>query len=128
MTNLISLAIGGAIGTLLRYLLSGLTHKYFEGVFPLGTLAVNLIGSFIIGLLWGLIEFENISPVLRTFIFVGILGSFTTLSTFTLESFNLIRDGEIKFALANILANNVLGLLLVFIGFSMARSILDLVR
>jgi len=128
MTKILSLVIGGAIGALLRYFVSGITHRYFEGVFPLGTLVVNLIGSFVIGIIWGLFEVENISPVLRTFIFIGILGSFTTMSTFTLESFNLIRDGEIKYALANILANNVLGILLVFIGFSLARAIMNLIR
>lgn len=128
MANIISLVVGGAIGALLRYFVSGMTHKYFEGIFPLGTLVVNLTGSFVIGILWGLLEIENVSPVLRTFLFVGILGSFTTMSTFTLESFNLIKDGEIKYALANILANNVLGILLVFIGFSMARSIISMIR
>ncbi len=128
MTKILSLVIGGAIGALLRYFVSGLTHRYVEGVFPLGTLVVNLIGSFVIGFVWGLFEVENLSPVLRTFIFIGILGSFTTMSTFTLESFNLIRDGEVKYALANILANNVLGILLVFIGFSMARAIMNLIR
>ena len=128
MTKIITLIIGGAMGTLLRYYVSGLSHKYFYGIFPLGTLVVNLVGSFVIGLIWGLLEIENISPVLRTFLFIGVLGGFTTFSTFTLESFNLIRDGEMKFAIANILANNVLGILLVFIGFSMARSLINIIR
>lgn len=128
MAKILSLVLGGAIGALLRYFVSGITHKYFEGVFPLGTLAVNLMGSFAIGILWGLLEIKNVSPLWRTFLFVGILGSFTTMSTFTLESFNLIRDGEIKFALANILANNVLAILLVFAGFSLTREIMSLAR
>ncbi len=128
MINVLSLVIGGVIGTLLRYLVSGITHKYCVGVFPIGTLAVNLSGSFVIGLLWGLLEIENITPAMRTFLFIGVLGSFTTMSTLTLESFNLLRDGEIRIALANVLANNVLGILLVFVGFSLARSIITLVR
>lgn len=128
MTKILSLVIGGAIGTLLRYYVSGLTHRYFEGIFPLGTLIVNLIGSFVIGILWGSLEIENISPIMRTFLFIGILGGFTTFSTFALENFNLIRDGEIKYVMANILANNVLGILLVFIGFSISRSLLNVIR
>ncbi len=69
MTKIILLLAGGAIGALTRYAVSGLSHKYFEGTFPLGTLVVNLTGSLIIGLLWGLLEAENISssiiPVLQ---------------------------------------------------------------
>ncbi len=128
MTKILTLVIGGAIGTVLRYYVSGLTHRYFEGVFPLGTLIVNLIGSFVIGVIWGSLEIENISPIIRTFLFIGILGGFTTFSTFALENFNLIRDGEIKYVVGSILANNVLGILLVFVGFSLARSIITLVR
>lgn len=60
MTKVLLLLTGGAIGTLARYGLSGLTHKFFEGTFPLGTLMVNLAGSLIIGLIWGLWESNNI--------------------------------------------------------------------
>lgn len=128
MTKFILLAAGGAIGTLLRYSLSGFTYRFFNGVFPWGTLAVNLSGSFIIGLLWGFFEIENISSNVRNFIFIGILGGFTTFSTFALECLNLFRDGEIKLALTNILASNIFGVLLVFLGFIIARNIVNLVR
>jgi CrcB protein len=128
MTKFILLAAGGAIGTILRYSISGFTYRFFNGVFPWGTLAVNLTGSFIIGLLWGLFEIENISSNVRNFIFIGILGGFTTFSTFTLESLNLFRDGEVKLALANILASNLIGIFLVFLGFIIARNIVNLVR
>ncbi len=128
MTKIILLAAGGAIGTVLRYSLSGFTYRLFNGVFPWGTLAVNLIGSFIIGLLWGLFEIETISSNVRNFVFIGILGGFTTFSTFALESFNLFRDGEIKLALTNLLASNILGILLVFAGFLIARYIVNMFR
>ena len=114
MTKFIILAAGGAIGTILRYSISGFTYRFFSGVFPWGTLAVNLTGSLIIGFLWGLFEIENISSNVRNFIFIGILGGFTTFSTFALESLNLFRDGEVKLALTNILASNILGIVLVF--------------
>ena len=128
MTKIIYIAAGGAIGTVLRYSISGLTYRFFSGVFPWGTLAVNLTGSLIIGLLWGFFEIENISSNVRNFIFIGILGGFTTFSTFALESLNLFRDGEVKLALTNILASNILGIVLVFLGFIIARNIVNLVR
>ncbi len=128
MTKYIMLATGGAIGTLLRYTLSGFTYKFLNGGFPWGTLFVNLVGCFIIGLLWGVFEVENLSANLRNFVFVGILGGFTTFSTFALESFSLLRDGEVKFALLNILASNILGILLVFAGFLLSRHIINFIR
>lgn len=128
MTKFIFLAAGGAIGTVLRYSLSGYTYKVSNGVFPWGTLAVNLAGSFVIGLLWGFLEIENLSSNVRNFLFIGILGGFTTFSTFALESLNLFRDGEVKLALANILASNILGIVLVFAGFFIGRYIVNLIR
>ena len=128
MTRILLLLTGGAIGTLARYGLSGLTHKYFDGTFPLGTLMVNLAGSLLIGLIWGLWEIDNISTNMRTFIFIGIFGGFTTFSSYTLETLNLFREGERNLALINILANNILGLLLVILGFIAARGVLNIIR
>lgn len=128
MFKYIMLAAGGAIGTILRYSLSGLTYKFFDGTFPWGTLFVNLAGSFAIGLLWGLFDIENISSHTRNFIFIGILGGFTTFSTFALENFSLFRDGEIRFALTNIMASNIIGIALVFAGFLLSKYIINLVR
>ncbi len=117
MLKLLFIAIGGAIGALFRYAISGMACRYLGGVFPWGTLSVNLIGSFVIGFLWGLSEKTIISSNARSFVFIGIIGSFTTFSTYSLETFNLFRDGEIKLALTNILINNVLGIALVLFGF-----------
>jgi fluoride exporter len=126
--KILLLAAGGAIGTVGRYAVSGLTHRYIEGTFPYGTLMVNTLGSLVIGLLWGIWETANFSSHMRTFIFIGILGGFTTFSTFTLETLNLFRDGEIKMAIFNVLANNLLGILMVFAGFFAARSLIQLIR
>ena len=128
MTKYFLLAAGGAIGTVLRYSLSGLTYRAANSVFPWGTLCVNLAGSFVIGLLWGIFEIQNLSSNMRTFIFIGILGGFTTFSTFTLESLNLFRDGEIRLAVTNVLASNIMGLALVFAGFLFARYVINLIR
>ena len=128
MTKYFLLATGGAIGTILRYSLSGLTYRAANSVFPFGTLSVNLAGSFVIGLLWGIFEIQNISSNVRNFIFIGILGGFTTFSTYTLESLNLFRDGEIRLAVTNVLASNIMGLVLVFAGFLFARYVINLIR
>ncbi len=120
MLKLLFIALGGAAGTLLRYGISGLGYGLSNGIFPLGTLLVNLSGSFAIGFLWGLFEGANISPVLRTTIFIGILGGYTTFSSFALESFNLFREGEYKTALINILASNIFGIGLAIGGFILA--------
>jgi CrcB protein len=128
LMKIIYLLTGGAIGTVGRYALSGLTYRYLEGTFPYGTLLVNLLGSLLIGFLWGIFETENMSPGIRNFIFIGLLGGFTTFSTYSLETLNLARDGELKLAMANILANNLGGLLLVIIGFIVANGLTKLIR
>ena len=128
MSTLIYIAIGGAAGALLRYSISGYTYKNLDGFLPWGTLAVNLIGCFAIGFLWNIFENFAYSPNTRAFIFIGILGAFTTFSTFGLESFNLIREGEIKYAVLNILVSNIAGIGLVFIGYMGSKYLFNLLR
>src|SRR5512145_1925917 len=97
-------ALGGALGSVSRYLLGTWTQSLSKSIdFPYGTLTVNLIGCFLIGLLSQLAES-------RAFVFIGILGGFTTFSSFGNETMNLLRDGETFNALANIGANVILGL------------------
>ena len=126
--KILLLLVGGAVGTLARYALSGLSHKIYEGIFPVGTLVVNLTGSLFIGLLWGLLDMGNLPANTRAFIFIGIFAGFTTFSSYTMESLNLFKDGDLKLAVINILANNILGLLMVFVGFISARGLLNLFR
>jgi len=128
MLKYILLAAGGAIGTVLRYSMSGLTYRIVNGGFPWGTLFVNLTGSFIIGFLWGIFEMQNISSNMRNFIFIGILGGFTTFSTYALESLNLFRDGELKLAMSNLFISNICGLILVFAGFMLSKHIINLIK
>jgi CrcB protein len=127
MLGLVFIAIGGGIGALLRYVISGLTHRYLDGIFAWGTLFVNLIGSFAIGFFWELVG-RLASANLRLFVFIGLLGAFTTFSTYSLETFNLLRDGEIKLGLLNILASNIFGIILVFFGFIASRYLTSLFR
>jgi len=125
MLKLLCIGLGGALGSILRYVVSGIDYKVSGGVFPVSTLVVNLSGSLVIGLLWGLFESVAISSQVRMFIFIGILGGFTTFSTFSLENFNLIRDGEHGIALMNIILSNVFGVGLVFAGYGIAKAVLN---
>ncbi|MCL4275005.1 MAG: fluoride efflux transporter CrcB [Anaerolineales bacterium] len=118
MTNILLVGIGGFIGSVLRYLLSGYVQQTAKSVgFPFGTLAVNIIGCFVIGFLAQLVEARGaFTGETRTFIFFGILGGFTTFSTFGNETFNLVRDSQMLNAFANIGANVILGLVAVWLG------------
>lgn len=126
MFKILLVVIGGGIGTLTRYLVSGLDHKYSSGVFPVNTLIVNLSGSFIIGLLWGLSERFSVSPNIRMFLFIGVLGGYTTFSTLSLETFNLLRDNEYRIAFLNIFLTNFIGIALVLTGFIISRYLTGL--
>ncbi len=126
--KIILIGIGGAIGSILRYIVSGLDYKFSYGIFPISTLVVNLSGSLAIGFLWALFEQTATSSNIRMFIFIGILGGFTTFSTFALENFNLIRDGEKNIALLNVLISTIFGILFVFIGYMLAKFLLKLLK
>ncbi|HMU94264.1 MAG TPA: fluoride efflux transporter CrcB [Anaerolineales bacterium] len=118
MTNLLLVGFGGFIGSILRYLASGYVQQISKGMgFPYGTLTVNVVGCFIIGFLAQLAETRGVfTTESRLFVFVGILGGFTTFSSFGNETFNLARDGQMMGALANIGANVIVGLLAVAAG------------
>lgn len=128
MTKLLVIAAGGALGALLRYTISGFTYQFMPHDFPWGTLCVNLVGCFMIGFLWELSNNLLVGQHLKNFVFIGGLGAFTTFSTFGLETLNLLRDGETKFAALNLLTSNLLGLALVFLGFLLGRFLFSLVR
>ena len=118
MTNILLVGFGGFIGSALRYLVGGAVQQSMKRMdFPFGTLAVNLIGCFIIGVLAQYGEtrgaFSNES---RAFIFFGLLGGFTTFSSFGNDTVNLVRESFMMNALANVGANVALGLLAVWLG------------
>ena len=121
--KLLAVALGGATGATFRYLVYHNFDRFHQSDFPWATLIVNLSGSFLIGFLWGLFDRYYISPGLQLFIFIGILGSFTTFSTFAFEIFSLTKDGEIKLMLAYLLSSNLLGIGLAFAGFYLWRWI-----
>jgi len=122
--QVISIIIGGILGALLRYFVSLNVAKTVSGHFPWPTLTVNLIGSFFIGLLWGFFENSNASVYVKSFVFVGFLGSFTTFSSFSLDIFNLIRRNDFSAATLYWLISTTLGVLFAGIGYVIAKKIL----
>ena len=125
MPKLILIALGGSLGAVARYLFSGLAHRlYTGGIFPVGTLLVNVSGCFVIGAIMSLIE-DNAAfePAVRSFFVIGFLGAFTTFSSFGYETVELLRDGQMLTAGLNILANFALGIGAVLLGWMMVRMI-----
>jgi len=118
MRNLFWVGAGGFIGAILRYLISGFVQNLTQSIiFPHGTLAVNIIGCFLIGIIAYLVESQaGISPEMRLLVLVGILGSFTTYSTFSAETMNLLQDQRFFLGLINIGTHIILGLSAVFLG------------
>lgn len=116
--SLTIVALGGALGSVFRYLLGTYAQTLSKSIdFPYGTLAVNLLGCFVIGFLSQLAETRGaFTSEARTFIFIGILGGFTTFSSFGNDTINLLHDGETFNALANVGANVIFGLILVWLG------------
>ena len=122
MLKLIALAAAGALGTLSRYWLTGLVHRYSRESFPWGTLVVNILGCFLIGIVMCFVqERQLLGPESRVVIVVGLLGGFTTFSAFGYETVALVRGGEFVLALLNILGNVFVGMLAVWLGTAAVR-------
>ncbi len=128
MYRILIIAAGGAIGAVLRYGMSGMAYRVFSPAFPWGTLVVNLLGSLLIGILWATTERFPLGPDLKSFLLIGLLGAFTTFSTWSLETMHLIREGDYLFALLNVGLSILLGLLLVFTGYLGTRILFRLLN
>lgn len=124
MQVIISIAIGGAIGAILRFLFSRFIGNSIATTFPLGTYIVNMIGSFLIGFLYTIFDKITVRPEIRSFLLIGLIGAFTTFSTFILESFDLFKDNEILLGFLNILFSQIGGFLSLFLGIILARILL----
>jgi CrcB protein len=122
--QLIFIAAGGAIGALMRFGVSNGIHALFGRGFPYGTLTANVLGSFLIGIFYiALVERLSLGPEWRALIIIGLLGAFTTFSSFSLETFNLVENGELIKAVLNVFANVLICLIATWIGILLAREI-----
>lgn len=118
------IAAGGAIGAVFRFLVSNGIHSFMSRDFPYGTLTVNIVGSFIMGLSYILlIERLSLSAEWRALIIVGLLGAFTTFSTFSIETLVLIENSELTKAVVNVLASVVLCIMGSWIGIIIGRQL-----
>ena len=124
MLNIISIAAGGALGALLRHGLAYSVQHWLGKGFPYGTLAVNVIGSFLIGAVYAaLIERAALSEAWRSFLIIGLLGAFTTFSTFSFETVGLIQSGALIKAALNILLSVGLCVALCWLGMLSGRLV-----
>jgi CrcB protein len=123
LPQLLWVGVGGFLGSVGRFVVAGFINRLSPALaFPIGTLAVNILGCFLIGLLYGLAESRNILGTdARIFLFIGVLGGFTTYSTFGFESLALLKDGEFFKTSANILLHVIVGFSAVWIGDTLGR-------
>lgn len=128
MQTFLFIALGGATGAILRFLICDFTVKMTGVAYPWGTIAVNLIGCFFIGLIWGILSFIEVGNNTKLFIFTGLLGAFTTFSTFAMENFDLLRNGEFSLFALNVSISNIIGILLVFVGFYLVKILASALR
>ncbi len=124
LLNALLVGFGGFVGRICRYALGGAVHRHFPmATFPYGTLSVNLLGCALIGALVGLADSRQLfSPELRTFGFIGLLGGFTTFSTFGYETIEMAREGEHIRAAFNVGLHVVLGLVFVWLAYELTSS------
>ena len=124
MYKLALIGIAGLIGTLARYFLSGWADQRFGGLFPIGTVIVNLAGCLLIGFLFQATEEKYlVDPVIRSAILGGFLGGFTTFSAYGLQTFSMLRDGLVFLAGLNLIISNAAGLFLIWAGYVLAKSL-----
>lgn len=122
MQKLLLIGVAGAFGALARYLLGGLIQRYAGATFPWGTFVVNVLGAFLFGFIWSLVEQRLvISPEARIIALSGFLGAFTTFSSFVFETTMLIGEAQWSLALLNIGGQIVLGLTAMFLGLAAGR-------
>lgn len=126
MVKILLVGTGGFFGSIFRYVLTGLIHRILSTnvFFPYGTLCVNVFGCFLIGVFGGLVENRQLfGPEFRWLALIGLLGGFTTFSTFGFETFSLARDGQLVGMFANIFLHLILGLGAVWLGYVVSRLI-----
>lgn len=124
MLQLIAIALGGAVGSVARFLAANMVATQFGTRFPYGTLMVNLVGSFLIGLMYILIvEKFKMSAEIRGLVMVGFLGAFTTFSTFSLEILDMLKSGALIGAALYLLVSVIVGVANVWLGMQLGKNL-----
>jgi CrcB protein len=124
MPTWLAIALAGAVGALARYGLDGFVSRRAPGAFPWGTFVINVSGSFVLGLLFVLFtERISVDPWVRSGLMVGLLGAYTTFSTFSLETYRLLEDGAPGLAVANAFGSLAAGLVAVYAGIVLGRAL-----
>ena len=123
LKELIAVGCGGFLGAIFRYLVSGWAQTLSKTSFPYGTLAVNLLGSLVLGFIAGLSVKTVLAPNVRLFLSIGVLGAFTTFSTFSYETMMLLRTESFSQAFLNITVSLFFGILLVYCGYIAGQAI-----
>ena len=123
MRILLMIGIGSFIGGIGRYLITLFVQNKFLSTFPYGTFAVNVIGCFLIGVIYALSDRGNLNVEWKLFLATGVLGGFTTFSSFSNESLSMMRDGQYLNAFAYVSLSVILGLAATFIGISLTKMI-----
>lgn len=124
LSRMLAIGAGGFVGAIARHVLAGVVQHRVGGFFPSGTLVVNVLGCALMGALLTVVEERQaLGPDARMFLAVGILGSFTTFSTFGYETMELLRQGSTRLAALNIAANVVVGLVALWLGRTLVRAL-----
>lgn len=123
MLQILIIGLGGFVGTVARYGVSVLAYKYAGATFPFGTLTVNIVGCFLIGLVYGVIQEKDVlSTTSRLFLTVGVFGGFTTFSSFGNETLLLLRAGHLLLGIGYVLISVLVGVAAVWGGYSLVRG------
>lgn len=123
MVKTLMVAVGGMVGSVLRYGVTVLAQRLCGDAFPLGTLTVNTVGCFVVGVLLPLLDRQLLSSESRALLMVGLIGGFTTFSAFGFETVELARRGAVDLAFTNVALNVGLGLLAVWLGIQAGRAL-----
>ena len=121
LRSMLMVAMGGAVGSAMRYLISKIMQDWLPAVFPFGTFAVNLLGCLVIGILYGLVEQNMLgNNNLKLLLITGLCGGFTTFSTFSHEGLSLVQQGHLSYAILYVGGSACLGMMMVLIGIKLA--------
>ncbi len=123
MKEMVWVGLGGFLGAIARYLFGLWIAARFGTAFPYGTFVINISGSFVLGIIMGLLDAHVLAPAVRLSLAIGFIGADTTFSTFTYETLRLIEDGSVLLATTNVVGSVVVGLLVAVLGLAAGRSI-----